>query len=120
MKENVSESEFIQRFVLMNRENNFSYEGRRALFEYLESYEEDTGEEIDLDIIALCCEYSEFDDIEDYIKQYGTDIEKKDFEFYEDKESIKEEYEKAVLEEIQDKTTLINIEGSEGFIIQQY
>ena len=41
------------------RPDNFSYEGQIALFDYLEQYEEDTGEQIELDVIALCCEYSE-------------------------------------------------------------
>lgn len=42
--------------------NNFTYEGKRALFDYLEQYEDDTGEKIELDTIALCCEYSEYSD----------------------------------------------------------
>lgn len=43
-----------------SRRDSFSYNGKKALFDYLEQYEEDTGEEIELDIIALCCEYSEY------------------------------------------------------------
>lgn len=52
--------------------NNFSYEGKRALFDYLEQYSEDTGENIELDTVALCCEYDEWDDIEQYNENYGT------------------------------------------------
>jgi len=37
----------------MNRKTNFSYEGLEILFEYLEELEESTGEEIELDVIAL-------------------------------------------------------------------
>lgn len=52
--------------------NNFSYEGKRALFDWLEQYSEDTGENIELDTVALCCEYDEWKDIEQYNENYGT------------------------------------------------
>lgn len=41
------------------RPNNFSYEGLEVLFNYLEQYEQDTGERLELDVIALCCDYQE-------------------------------------------------------------
>lgn len=40
----VTESIFIDRFKAMGRADNFSYAGLKALFEYLEQYENDTGE----------------------------------------------------------------------------
>lgn len=49
-----------------DRKDTFSYDGKRALFDYLEQYEEETGEPVELDIVALCCEYCEFDDFKDY------------------------------------------------------
>ncbi len=39
--------------------NNFSYEGRCALFEMLEELEAESGEPMQFDMIALCCYYSE-------------------------------------------------------------
>ena len=41
------------------RPDNFSYEGLRALFEHCEEYERDTGEPVELDVIALCCDVTE-------------------------------------------------------------
>jgi len=41
------------------RPDNFSYEGLSALFDHIEELESDIGEEIELDVIALCCDYSE-------------------------------------------------------------
>ena len=41
------------------RPDNFSYEGLGVLFDYFEQYEDDTGEQIEFDPIAICCEYSE-------------------------------------------------------------
>lgn len=52
--------------------NNFSYEGKQVLFDWLEQYSEDLGEDIELDTIALCCEYDEWDSIEQYNEQYNT------------------------------------------------
>lgn len=65
MKTTVSESDFINAFVQMDRKENFTYAGRKALYEYFEQYEQDTGTEIELDVIAICCEYNEehFSDI---------------------------------------------------------
>ena len=56
MKQSVNMYDFERAFKNFERMNNFSYDGLKALFEYLEDYEEDTGEEIELDVIALCCD----------------------------------------------------------------
>ena len=45
------------------RPDNFSYEGRKALFDYLEDLEDDMGEKMEFDPIAFCCEYSEYDNL---------------------------------------------------------
>lgn len=119
MKEYVSESKFIYKFEVMNRKEDFSYNGRKALYNYIINLEEDTKQEIELDIIAICCEYAEYQNLNEYLKNYTTDINKEDFE--EEGEFNAEDYEKAIFEEIGEKTTIIEIgEDEEGFIIQQY
>lgn len=89
MYQSVGFGEFCDAFRACNRSGNFSYEGKCILFDYLEGYEEDTGESIELDIIALCCEYSE-DSTEDIINDYSIDIEEDTTE--EEKADIVEEY----------------------------
>jgi hypothetical protein len=79
--------------------NNFSYEGKRALYDYLCDMAQDTGKPIELDTIALCCEYTEFDDLKDYGAQYDP---------------------LDTIEDIQNKTMYIPLEKSEGFIILNY
>lgn len=59
MKITVTESMFKDAFVRMNRADNFSSAGLSALFEFLEDMEKDIGEEYELDVIALCCDFSE-------------------------------------------------------------
>jgi len=58
MKINVTECKFIDAFQAA-RPENFSYTGLKALFEYLEDLEADMGEEMELDVIAICCEWVE-------------------------------------------------------------
>jgi hypothetical protein len=71
MKQRVDYSIFESAFRDYNRLNNFP-EGLQALFEYLESYEDDTGSEIELDVVALCCDYSE-DKLLNVLKEYNLD-----------------------------------------------
>lgn len=59
MKQTINLYDFRQAFVDMDRKTNFSYEGLEILFNSLEALEEDTGEEIELDVVAICCDFSE-------------------------------------------------------------
>lgn len=99
MKQTVYFNDFVDAFQSMNRKEAYSYEGKRALFDYLEEYEESTGEETELDVIALCCEYTEYDDLAELQKNY-SDIE--------------------TMEDLEEHTTVIKIEGTDRFIIQDY
>jgi hypothetical protein len=65
-------STFRDEFRACGRADNFSYEALGLLFDYLEAYEMDTGEEIELDVIAICCDFSE-DSPENIRDQYGID-----------------------------------------------
>ena len=58
MKTTVYFSEFCDYFRDI-RPDNFSYQGLRVLFDYLEEIENSCGEESELDVIGLCCEFSE-------------------------------------------------------------
>lgn len=69
MKQTIGFCEFCDAFHDADRNENFSYEGKQILFDYIEEYEESTGEEVELDVISLCCEYSE-DDTEDIAANY--------------------------------------------------
>jgi hypothetical protein len=73
MKQTIGLSQFQDAFDAI-RPNNFSYEGLEQLFNYFESYEQDTNEEIELDVIAICCEYSE-NTPKEIATYYNIDIE---------------------------------------------
>ena len=86
----VSIYEFREAFRRMNRQDQFSYEGLEVLFDYLENLSEDIGEPIELDVIALCCEYYE-SSIGELIENYDIDVSDAEGDEGEIK-SIMEEY----------------------------
>ena len=55
MKKTISKGEFIDEFRNWDTyKESFSIGGLMALYDYLVEYEEGTGDEVELDIIALC------------------------------------------------------------------
>ena len=66
--------DFVREFELSGREKNFSLTGLRALFDYLEELSEDMGSGYKLDVICLCCEYSE-DTWQEIAANYNIDID---------------------------------------------
>jgi hypothetical protein len=52
-------NEFKDQFYAYGRGNKFSTSGLRVLFEYLDNMSEDIGQDIEIDVISLCCDYSE-------------------------------------------------------------
>ena len=60
MKIIVTQYSFVESFRQCGSESQFSSHALRALFEHLERLEEDTDTELELDPIALCCEWSEY------------------------------------------------------------
>tara|TARA_R110000868_G_scaffold318883_3_gene579596 strand:- start:350 stop:700 length:351 start_codon:yes stop_codon:yes gene_type:complete len=62
-------SQFRDRFEHCGRGNQFSYEALELLFDYLE----DINTDYELDVIAICCEYSE-DSVSNIARNYGIDL----------------------------------------------
>jgi len=121
--EEYDESLFIQRFKNYDRvikpdkdnNGNFTYKGLRALFNYLnECYDEENP--LKLDVISLCCDFTEYKDLNKYLTDYSNQHEGRREEESED------EFKSRIEEEINDKTTLIKFDDdlNEGFIIQSY
>jgi predicted ArsR family transcriptional regulator len=69
----VTKSSFIDAFKLSSRKDQFSYEALEAIFEYLEDYSNDTGENVELDIVAICCEWVEMT-WQEVADQYNVDL----------------------------------------------
>jgi hypothetical protein len=59
MYQTISDYDFRNAFHNMGRGEQFSYEGLTILFDALEQYESDADQKMELDVIALCCDFSE-------------------------------------------------------------
>ena len=91
--------DFRRAFADYDRADQFSYEGLGALFEWLDELSEDTGTPYELDVIALCCEFTEYSDLTEIQANYSsTDIES--------------------IEDLRDHTSVIEFDG--GIIIQDF
>ena len=69
MKQTINLSQFRDAFQSI-RPDNFSYEGLENLFSFFEEFDED----IELDVIAICCDYSE-QTIPEIIESYDIDVD---------------------------------------------
>ena len=98
--------QFREAFRLAGRMDQFSYEGLEVLFDYLDELSEDIGEPIELDVVALCCEYCE-SSIEELIDNYNIDVS--------DADGDEDEIETIVEEYLQDNTSVCG-QVSGGFV----
>ena len=98
MKRTISKSDFRDAFHRCGRGEQFSYDALGVMFDFLEEMEEACGEESELDPIACCCEFSEYENIvefqADYSDEYGT------------------------IEDIGEMTSVIPIHGDSFLIVQ--
>ena len=105
MKQTVTEYQFIESFRLCGRETQFSVAARRALFDHFEIIEQYQEEEIELDPIAICCDFAEYPSALEAAKVYG----------FKDGIDSKDE---TPLEWLQNRTQVIEFDG--GIVIQQF
>lgn len=74
MIQTISVYDFRDAFKRCGRGDQFSYEGLELIFDYIEEDEGSTGEQVELDVIGICCEWAE-DSPENIADQYGMDID---------------------------------------------
>lgn len=104
MYQTITESDFIRAFEDMNRENNFSVEGRIALFNFFEEVDPD----MELDVIAICCDYAEYANVKELKEDHSHLLE--------DEEYDNDEY---VLDYFRDQTTTLELKSG-GIIIASF
>lgn len=82
-----------------NYKNKYSYEARKALYDYLLDFEDSTGEQMEFDPIALCCDFTEYKNLAELQTNY-TNIKS--------------------MEELQGRTTVIPIYDSNGLEMENF
>ena len=105
MKQSVNFSEFCDAFRDMDRNENFSYEGLELLYDMFEELDEN----MELDVIAICCEYGE-DGWEDIANNYSIDLDECEDD---------DEKEDAVREYLNENTFLVG-ETDNSFVYQLF
>lgn len=113
MKQTINFSQFCDAFRAHDRQDQFSYEGLGLLFDYLEQYEEETGEQIELDVVALCCDYAEME-YDDIVFAYDLNLKIDDFD-----EMDECEQHKAIEEWLNDWTTLVGATSDGALVFAQ-
>ena len=69
MKTSVNYYDFRNAFMA-RRPDNFSAEGLQVLFNHLEQCEEEDGIEMELNVIGLCCDYTEWSNYQEFQESY--------------------------------------------------
>lgn len=97
MKDTITKYQFVNEMA--KEEHGFSYQGSKALFDYLTEIEESCDTELEFDPIAFRCDFDEYETLQECLDQY---------------DSVNS------LEELQDRTTVIEVPNSEAIIIQAF
>ena len=99
MKTTVTKYDFERAFMSI-RPDNFSRAGLDAMFDYFEEYEDSTDEEMELDVIAICCDWTEYENFAEFTDAYSDDYG-------------------LTWNEVQDQTTVIPV-GDTGAIVGNF
>tara|TARA_R110001606_G_C15165194_1_gene627479 strand:- start:14 stop:331 length:318 start_codon:yes stop_codon:yes gene_type:complete len=75
MYQTINFYDFERAFLNQGRENQFSHLGKQELFDWLECMEDDQSKGIELDVVGLCCEFTEYESIKEFKNEYGEQYE---------------------------------------------
>ena len=99
MKRTINRFQFRQGFLDSERKNHFSYDGLNELYEFFTEVEESMETELEYDVIAICCDYAEYDNLKEFQNDYGKEYKS--------------------IEDIQNETVVIPIDN-DSFIILRF
>jgi hypothetical protein len=100
-----SAEQFRDEFIGYGRGNQFSPAGFRGLWEYLE---EAGGDEFNLDVIGLCVDFTEYENLAEAVEQYY------DAEDYSDEEGMEQ-----CMDDLRDSTLVIELDNG-GVILANH
>jgi hypothetical protein len=112
MKQSVNFSDFCAAFHAYDRYDSFGYDALKVIFDYLEDYEEQCNEDLELDVIAICCDYC-VNDAATIAREYRIDLAHLDTE----DDDYEEQCEEAVIEYLNEYTMVLG-QCSTGIVYQ--
>lgn len=105
MIQTVNLDQFRQAFHNMGRGNQFSYEALELIYDYLEECDPD----FELDVIAICCDFSEGD-----FQEVANEL---DEDLIEESEGMnEEETAQLVADKLSDKTTVLGVTSDNSIV----
>jgi hypothetical protein len=110
MKITIDIHDFRNAFANFDRSGCFSHCGYEALFNHLEEIDQNSASEMELDVIGLCCDFTEYASALKAAENYSS------FEI--NNELTEKEQEGQALQFLADNTTVIPFDG--GVIIQNF
>jgi hypothetical protein len=117
MKETLNTSEIADR--LFRDENAaWSHAGARALAEYLQEWEDGTGEEMEFDRVAIRCDFSEYEGLRQWAEEYFGGISQWESALRIEPDTLPDECDDRIREYINDRGTLIEFDG--GVIVSSF
>ena len=102
-----SGSKFADTFKCLCRAESFSYSGLKALYDYLEECDPD----MELDVIAICCDWSEYDSALQACGELSSEWDEEDYEGLDEEKA---------LEHLQEQTSVVSGYDGDKCIVQLF
>jgi hypothetical protein len=111
MIQTISVYDFRDAFKRYGRGDQFSYEGLELIFDYVEEYEQSAGEQVEFDVIGICCEWNE-QELNDVFNTYPIECKSEN--------PTEDEIKHAVLEYLHDETQVAGVTDSGTVVYVQF
>ena len=104
----ITKQDFINEFKTWDTyKDKFSYEALGALYDYLDDMSETTEKPIELDVVAIACEFTEYENLNELLEAYNPYVKTNTSPF-------------KTLEDFEAKTEVITILNTERIIIRNF
>lgn len=125
MKQTINETQFVDAFATSaEHRHQFSYSALHALFNYYQSIEDGCGQEIEFDMIAICCEWTEYGSAYEAMEQYQSEDMPVEGEEGDDLVQIAEKNEAEALRWLDERTQVIEFDDNtvdgRGIIVAEF
>jgi hypothetical protein len=117
MKETLTTGE-VARKLFEDKNAGWSYDGAHALAEYLEQLEEDTGQEMEFDFVAIRCDFAEYEGLRQWAEDYFGSISAWEAALGVEEDTLPDDVDDKIREYINDRGTLIEFDG--GIIVSSF
>ena len=102
--------------LFKDKHANWSPDGALALAEYFEDYEQDIGEELELDIVMIRCDFAEYKSLKEWQVEFTNGNSDLDQSLSEAKND--DERDDVLIEYIEERGTLLRFTG--GIIVSTF